>query len=120
LESQSKNVEVMTGFLQAVQELAVKRAASALGQRGGRKSAESRARARNARRPAQSPSAPTCPLCQDINFRDVTVEMITAHRAHSSTGTQTYESSSETTGPESGDDQHSGNYSINGSSGFTH
>lgn len=75
----AKMLESMTGFLTGAGDLALRGAASALGQRGGKRTAERR-RARLM--PAKTADRPACPLCKDPQFRHVTVEMIVAHRQH--------------------------------------
>ena len=75
LDAQASQIEAVGGLLAKMSELSTKRAAQALGSRGGR------ARVRNelARRSAASGG---CPLCVNPMFRDVTVEIIAEHRKH--------------------------------------
>jgi hypothetical protein len=73
LDAQSKMLETNTSFLAQVNELAVKRAAQALGSRGGRKRAE------NAQR---KKTKEHCPLCQDSQATKITIEDIQEHRRH--------------------------------------
>lgn len=60
LDSFGKNTEAMSNFLGAMADLSVKRAAVALGQRGGRKRAENAA----ARKPSALPDQ-WCEVCRD-------------------------------------------------------
>ena len=69
----------MTEFLKGAGDLALRGAASALGQRGGRRTQE---RKRAAKRLAAESQPPNCELCRDPLTRHVTVEMILQHRSH--------------------------------------
>lgn len=60
LESFGQNTAAMGTFLQSIAELSVRRAAVALGSRGGRKRAENAARAKSAQQPEN-----TCGVCRD-------------------------------------------------------
>lgn len=72
-DSQAKMLEQNTAFLGAVQELGAKKAAQALGSRGGRKRAENAARKK---------TQAGCRLCKDAFSTNLTVEEVEAHRAH--------------------------------------
>ncbi len=65
LESFGKNTEALTGFLGAMSDLAVRRAAVALGSRGGRKRAENAER-----RKAAQPTEPTCQVRRNPNSKN--------------------------------------------------
>jgi hypothetical protein len=72
----------MTGFLSQAGDLALRGAASALGQRGGRRTQQrKRERAR-----AIAREHPACPMCVNPMRRDVTFEMIAEHRKHEHNG----------------------------------
>jgi len=75
----AKAIDSMGNFLGNAGDLALRGAASALGQRGGRASGAKRA-AKKIAATVNPPSA--CPLCKDPSFRFVTVPMIQAHRSH--------------------------------------
>lgn len=65
LESFGKNTDAMTNFLGAIGDLAVRRAAVALGSRGGRKRAENQ----EARKRAATVRT-DCPVCEDARCTD--------------------------------------------------
>jgi hypothetical protein len=73
LEAQAKMVETNGHFLNEMSQIQVRKAAQALGTRGGRKKAVN-AQARKL--------ISGCALCQDPMRQDVTVEMIARHREH--------------------------------------
>jgi hypothetical protein len=75
----AKMLGSMTGFLTGASDLALRGAASALGQRGGRRTQERR-RGRVALPPISS--RPTCRLCRDSHTRNLSVEEIQEHRRH--------------------------------------
>jgi hypothetical protein len=77
----AKMLGSMTGFLSGAGDLALRGAASALGQRGGRRTQDKRRQLK--RLPAGTPAA--CELCRDPYTRNLTVEMIARHRAHEGT-----------------------------------
>jgi hypothetical protein len=73
----AKMLGAMSGFLQGAGELALKGAASALGQRGGKRS-----QALRKQRVALQRSEPSCELCRDPTSRNISVETINRHREH--------------------------------------
>jgi hypothetical protein len=77
-EGQAKLLAAQTAFLTSMSELSARRAAQALGSRGGRRSAEKRAIRR---------ATSSCPLCADPLRSDVTIAMISTHREHDRTRT---------------------------------
>lgn len=82
IDASGKMLGAMTGFLTGASELALKGAASALGQRGGRKT---QALKRKALQSAPR-ERPACPVCRDPNSRTLTVEQILEHRRHEHLG----------------------------------
>jgi hypothetical protein len=75
-EAQAKQVEALTSFLTAMSELSMKRAASALGARGGRTTAKRKAAAKAVA------GVRACPLCRDPMSRNISVEILAEHRKH--------------------------------------
>jgi hypothetical protein len=75
-EAQASQIEAVSGLLTKMSELSTKRAASVMGTRS--------ANVKKARKIAAGmvKKDSDCPLCIDPTRRDVTVEMIQAHRAH--------------------------------------
>lgn len=72
-DAQARQFEQMTVFFGTVSDLTAKRAAAALGSRGGRATARvKRARSQQG----------ACALCTDSQWPHVTLEMISAHRLH--------------------------------------
>jgi hypothetical protein len=65
LETQAKNLEAMGNFMSSVGDLTVRRAAAALGSRGGRTRAANAARAKAAGRASDD-----CAVCIDPNSHD--------------------------------------------------
>lgn len=76
LESQAKNVEVMGSFLEKMGELSIKRAAQALGSRGGQKRAE-RAKAKR-----EAVDNRECRLCRDPFSTHLSIAEVEQHRLH--------------------------------------
>jgi hypothetical protein len=77
-EAQAKQVEAITGFLEKMSELSMRRAASALGSRGGQVSAKRKA----ARIAVAAERKSGCLLCRDPLARNISVETIVRHREH--------------------------------------
>jgi len=75
LDAQASQIESASKFLATMSDLSTRKAAQTLGSRGGRKRADNAARKK---------TASTCELCRDPMFKAVTVEMIAAHRLHTS------------------------------------
>ncbi len=65
MESFGKNTEAMSNFLGAMADLSIKRAAVALGQRGGRKRAENAEAKKRTEKPRTD-----CPVCADPRSTD--------------------------------------------------
>jgi hypothetical protein len=77
LDAQATQIEAVSTLLTKMADLSTKRAAQALGARGGRISQQKR------REKGQGAFLNVgCPLCRDPLFTGVTVELINAHRAH--------------------------------------
>lgn len=113
----------MSGFLNGAGDLALRGAASALGQRGGRKTAAKRQR-QAAEQSRLARPAPQCPLCRDPHFKHVTVEMIQNHRRHegvSPTSANPGFNVEQASEPESGDQPIQGVFpGVNGAGGAGH
>lgn len=77
LEAQARQIETMSDFLTKMSELSAKRAAQALGSRGGRKRAANAAAARKVSRETSY-----CRLCLNPSITNPTVGEIMAHNAH--------------------------------------
>lgn len=77
LEAQARQIETMSDFLSKMSELSAKRAAQALGARGGRKRAANAAAARKVSRETSY-----CRLCLNPSITNPTVGEIMAHNAH--------------------------------------
>jgi hypothetical protein len=75
-----KTLGGMSSFMNGAADVAIRGAASALGQRGGRKT-QARKRARIELANARN-NSPPCPLCRDPLARNITVEQILEHRRH--------------------------------------
>jgi hypothetical protein len=71
----------MTDFLKGAGDIALRGAASAMGQRGGRRTQEKRRAAKRLAFESNQPAA-ECDLCRDPLTRNVSIEMIMRHRAH--------------------------------------
>lgn len=75
-----KTLGGMAQFLNGASDVALRGAASALGQRGGRRTQQ---RKRERLAAAQSaPTARSCKLCRDSHARNLTVDDILEHRKH--------------------------------------
>jgi len=75
-QSQSQMGAMVGGWIKELGDLSVRRSAALLGTRGGQRT-QARLRARKA-----AAAQAACPLCDDANYRDVSVAMISAHRSH--------------------------------------
>jgi hypothetical protein len=74
LSAQAEQIKQSSAFLGTLQDLSARKAAVVLGSRGGRRSAERKAKL------ARVTAA--CPLCQNPNRRGNTLQQIAAHRLH--------------------------------------
>jgi hypothetical protein len=74
----NSSLDGMGKFLANAGDLAIRGAAAAMGQRGGRKT---QAKRREAQKKAVREN-PSCPMCVNPLRRDVTFEMIAEHRKH--------------------------------------
>lgn len=80
LGAQSKQIEAISTLLEKMSELSMKRAAQALGSRGGRKRAENDARRRALTN--KTASGPACRLCRNPAITNPTVQEIIEHNQH--------------------------------------
>jgi hypothetical protein len=78
-ESQAKQIEAMSTLLEKMAEISMKRAASALGSRGGQQTAKRKA-AKRALEQARIESP--CKLCRDPLSRNLSITDIQRHQAH--------------------------------------
>lgn len=76
-DSQAKQIEAFSGLLSNLSELSMKRAAQALGARGGKRRAD-----RAAERKRATQVSPDCRLCKNPAISNPTATEIVAHQAH--------------------------------------
>jgi hypothetical protein len=81
VQSVSKNLESMAGFIGQAGELALSQTARALGSRGGKRSAAKAAR-RTDGRFTRRPGVRACRLCHNPSLSDPTVREIQEHAQH--------------------------------------
>lgn len=108
-----KAIDSMGNFLANAGELALRGAASAMGQRGGRATARNRAAKRV---PPTARPVVECELCRNPLTRNVTVESIMRHRQHEYSGPPSPTDTPEGPGTDSGPETPTNN----GSNGVVH
>jgi hypothetical protein len=84
----------MSKFLAGAGDIALRGAASQLGQRGGKRTAQRKRQMREAQEAAQR--RPVCKLCRDPMARPLTVQEINLHREHENNVFASPESANET------------------------